>query len=245
MSLAPLVFLHGWCCDAWHFSDQIPFFAPHREAVSLPWRTLLESHAGAVSLETAVAVVEKECVRHGLHRPVLIGHSMGGMLAAMIAAANRLPLSGVVVVDATWPLHPDAANAYQAMIPELETDFPATLQRLFSTRFVTEHDDPALIRQVAKAAASADPGTAIALLGDLSTPGRLPDGASLSVPVLGIASALELLDREELHRTLPEAWYGQIPGSGHFVTLQAAPQFNEMLSGFLGMLDSLPATERT
>ena len=67
----------------------------------------------------------------GLQRPVLLGHSMGGMTAAV--AASRLPLRGLILVDPTF-LEPerqrevyasDVAAQHRAMVALTKTELIA------------------------------------------------------------------------------------------------------------------------
>ena len=86
MNRCPVVCLHGWCCEADHFNHQIARFSGERRTISIPWQANLLKHDGRVDLEVAVDLIESACLAEKFDQPpVLVGHSMGGMLAAMIA----------------------------------------------------------------------------------------------------------------------------------------------------------------
>ena len=89
----------------------------------------------------------------GLANPVLLGHSMGGMTAAMVAAQNPRQLRGLVLVDPTF-LTPqrqqevyesDVAAKHRRILNQPRKDFMAELQ----TRHC--HRSPGLIELFVRA----------------------------------------------------------------------------------------------
>ena len=128
---ASLVFLHGWCCEADHFQDQMDYFSDSRETLSIPWQSNLTGLDRPADLSLAASEIESSCLEASLTSPlVLIGHSMGGMLAAMIAKRNQLDIKAIVVVDATWPLDRKASDFFKSFIAGLEADFAETIRSL-------------------------------------------------------------------------------------------------------------------
>lgn len=232
--ISPLVFLHGWCCEADHFASQISYFSPGRDVVSVPWQSDLMDHSASVDLSVAEHHIESVCLSQAWTEPVvLIGHSMGGMLAAMIARSNRLDVKGIVVVDATWPLDSASSDFFKSFIPGLEADFGGAIREFFESRLTAPGDDRTINDRIIEKVVESDAEIALALFRDLQTPGRLPRVEEISVPILGISSSLQFLDRDNLLTHSPDAWYGQIPGSGHFLMQQAPDQLNAMLETFL------------
>jgi len=72
----------------------------------------------------------------GLVAPVLLGHSMGGMTAAVVASEARIPLSGVILVDPTF-LSPtrqrevyesDVVEQHRRLLSSTKSDVLAQLQ---------------------------------------------------------------------------------------------------------------------
>ena len=236
---SPLVFLHGWCCDAWHFDPQVEFFSPHRSVLSIPWKQRLEQKDGAITLEVAAHDIEALCHEAAFNgAPILVGHSMGGMLAAMIAAAGRMEVAGIVVIDTTWPFTPAAAQAFRSFLPALEADFATAAREFFTTRLERPEDDPAINARVVEGVVQSNPTVALALFNDLQVPDRLPRAESVPVPILGIASALQFLDRDNLLSHAKQAWFGQVAGCGHTIMLQAPDQLNAMLARFIGACET-------
>ncbi|MEE2906561.1 MAG: alpha/beta hydrolase [Planctomycetota bacterium] len=234
---ASLVCLHGWCCEAWHFDPQVEYFSLRHRIVSIPWQARLKDHDDPINLEVAARDIETVCRDSELPGPlVLIGHSMGGMLAAMMASAGRLDIAGIVVIDATWPFDPKSSEFFRSFIPQLETDFPGAVRKFFTQRLERPEDDPAINARVVDGVVQSDPRVGLAVFRDLQTPNRLPLAEEVPVPILGISSSLQFLDRDNLLSHAKDAWYGQIAGSGHHLMLQVPEQLNAMLERFLSRL---------
>jgi pimeloyl-ACP methyl ester carboxylesterase len=86
-----LVFIHGWCCDAGYWKEQVPVFSKHNMVVTIDLAGHGESGMERKEYtmesfgEDVAAVVNKL----ELKSVILIGHSMGGRVN--LAAALRIP----------------------------------------------------------------------------------------------------------------------------------------------------------
>ena len=83
-----LVFIPGWCCDHTAFQPQFDHFARTHGVTSLDLRGCGESDApeGGYSIPQLADDVVAVCGAAGIERPVLVGHSLGGMIAVELAA---------------------------------------------------------------------------------------------------------------------------------------------------------------
>jgi pimeloyl-ACP methyl ester carboxylesterase len=61
----------------------------------------------------------------GLSAPILLGHSMGGMTAAVVASNPDVPLRGVVLADPTFLGPERQREVYEAMSPSNTAGFSA------------------------------------------------------------------------------------------------------------------------
>ena len=98
----PFVFVHGWTCNHTHFAPQIEHFAKDHRVVAVDLRG--HGASGAPTQAYTVAAFADDvvwlCDELRIERPVLVGHSMGGMVVLGAAArAPELP-AAVVMVDA-------------------------------------------------------------------------------------------------------------------------------------------------
>jgi pimeloyl-ACP methyl ester carboxylesterase len=97
-----LLCLHGFGNDAHIWDDFAPVVAPH-------YRTLALDHRGhgdsawdterRYDHDTMVEDVERVCDALGLHRLVVVGHSLGGRVATLFAGRHPERMAGLVLVD--------------------------------------------------------------------------------------------------------------------------------------------------
>src|SRR5438093_4058664 len=97
----PLLFVHGWCCNHTYWRDQIPEFAERHRVVAVDLRGLGDSDKPdqdytVPEFADDVAWLIGEI---GLKKPVLIGHSMGGLIALHVARKHPDLARGAVLVD--------------------------------------------------------------------------------------------------------------------------------------------------
>jgi len=104
---SPFVLLHGLTFDRRMWGPVLRALPEDREALALD----LPGHGaapglGRPGLSPVVEAVHDAVREAGLESPVLVGHSIGGPIAAIYA--SRYPTSGVVSVDAPIHLEPFA-----------------------------------------------------------------------------------------------------------------------------------------
>jgi len=114
----PFVFLHGLTFDH-RLWEPVLAALPEGTAAMAPD---LPGHGGTPLLESpgllpVVDHVHEAVVAAGFERPVLVGHSIAGVIATIYAAKH--PAAGVVTVDVTMRFEPFAAGL-RALRPQLE-----------------------------------------------------------------------------------------------------------------------------
>ena len=138
-SLPPLLFLHGTGCDA---SDWIPVtknLARNQRCIALDFRGHGQSSVPTqpFTLDSLAEDVE-HCARHlNLHELVIVGHSLGGMVAMEVARRSSC-VGGLVLLEG-WTSLSSAGSAFnagrfygslsQAMIAQIQRKAEATRNR--------------------------------------------------------------------------------------------------------------------
>ncbi|MDE3117332.1 MAG: alpha/beta fold hydrolase, partial [Pseudomonadota bacterium] len=109
-SPSPVVMIHGAFSGGWAFEHWRDLFEAHGHPVYTP--TLRHHQAGAATDELADTsltdyAADLEALLDGIGEPaVLIGHSMGGLLAQMLAARGRAAALVLLAPSAPWGVLP-------------------------------------------------------------------------------------------------------------------------------------------
>ena len=239
---APLLFVHGWCCDHTYWRRQVPAFRRRHRVVSVD----LRGH-GRSSKPRQEYTIEGFCRdlewlmgELSLRRPVVVGHSMGGVIALHLGARRRRAVSGVVIVDS--PIFPKLTRQLRrhldAFISALEGPAYRQAARGFIDDFLFLPTSPKSLRERVRARMVAAPQHVMASAMRNLWIDNQAAAAALKVPALLVSAGGGLTDYQRLSRTIPALQIGRTVGVGHFLQLEAADQFNAMLRAFIEQLGS-------
>lgn len=243
--MRPLVLLHGFACEPDHFDGLISEF-PERRAHAIAWRDHLDCSRPPVdAVSDLVDHLAAHLQERDLADAVMVGHSLGGELALLLAARCDLSASGVVMIDASQPLTSDRREKYvrigRSFLDKLAVDSQECVQADFAewaqTRFREQcfltDDDPALIdRIVAQVSRSPVGPNAIALVGaaQQDTEAAL---VRIECPILAVGSSHPFTSIGDLRALRPDVEYRQTRRGGHFVMFFAAEELADFVGGFL------------
>ena len=238
-----VVLLHGFACDRSMWDPQVTAFAPRHRTVRYDLRGFGGSAppvAGAGHVADLLAVLDALDVA----RAHLVGLSLGGNLA--LAAAVEAPdrVASLVLCSPGLPGHrwttprpPDEAAAVArrdgiAAAKEFWLQHP-----LFTPSRASPRAYRALVSMVERfAGAPWRDGAAVEPLPPVAD--RLD---TVRTAVLVVNGALDLDAYREIgevvHRRVPRAERHEIPGAGHFATLEQPAAFNHLADRFLDEID--------
>ena len=180
----------------------------------------------------------------GLGAPVLLGHSMGGMTAAVVASRSPRRLLGLILVDPTF-LDPerqrevfesDAAEQHRRTLGRSTEDLSAELRRRHP------HRSPEIIDLVARARLGTDSRAF-----DILTPPN-PDYRQLilrlTVPTLlvigGVGGVVSREVAAGLAQLNPRLKVEQIAGAGHGIPHDEPDRLAAVVRAFLGSVRASP-----
>ena len=83
-----LLFVHGWCCDHTAFQPQFDYFERMHTVTALDLRGCGKSDCpeSGYHIRDFADDLAQFCVQVAIEKPVVIGHSLGGMIAVELAA---------------------------------------------------------------------------------------------------------------------------------------------------------------
>src|SRR5699024_9146630 len=141
-----LMLLHGWTCDSNDWSWQLPILESRYRVVAVDlrghgWSEVMPS--GAYDPDDYVRDIESLITAHYPDQTfVLMGHSMGGQIAARLAAKRPDLVKAVVSVDGSLGFSDKTGSAFAKVARSLQVEDPAMVS-------------PAVVEQVYAKAAGA------------------------------------------------------------------------------------------
>ncbi|HZP10469.1 alpha/beta hydrolase [Methyloceanibacter sp.] len=241
----PLLFVHGWCCDHSFFAPQFAHFAQqgHRVvAVDLRGHGASEKPRQDYTMQLFaddLAFVVREL---GLEEPVVIGHSMGGVVAFAFAARHAELPSAIVTIDAGLTPPQTVGSALAKFIDGLRgPGYRKVIGDYADAVLFLPTDDAERRARILSIMTRAPQHVMISALQGGHAYDADEAKGRLIAPMLYIA-ADEWPPRADIARLralVPRFYFGQVVGSGHFCQLEVPEQVNAMIDRFLVLTESV------
>jgi len=233
-----IILIHGWCCDRTYLAPQAAYLAGRGHAVlSVDLRGHGESDApeGPYSMQVLADDVAWLCGKLGVAGAVVVGHSMGGIVAFDLAVRCPELAAAVLMIDSAVT-RPEASRAgLPAFIERLKgPDRISAVQDYVRRVLFQPTDDAARCAAILDAMAKAQGHVMVGALQGMYDwdPTEAQDRAL--PPMLFIAnSGKPLSDLARLEALAPGLMRGRVVGSGHFCTLEVPDQVNAMVARFV------------
>ncbi|MCA9512837.1 MAG: alpha/beta hydrolase [Myxococcales bacterium] len=236
-----VVFVHGWCCDRSFLAPQFDHFARRRRVVALDLRG--HGRSDGVGTDCAirdladdVASVIEQC---GLERPVLVGHSLGGVIALDVAVRRPELVGAIAMLDSivAIPSHLDGlAQGLSLLLASPR--FRETLVDFVDQWLLRPDSDRALRDRVVDVMANADPDVALQAWQSMVEYDDRGAIKACPVPILFMAAENTVSSLEELPDMHPDLELVYMRGVSHFHPLEAPEATNRHLEDFLDRLRS-------
>ena len=191
----------------------------------------------------ALAGALKNLIEHvGAKRNVLLGHSMGGMIAQELAAVHPSLVQGLIL-HSTSPAFGKADGAWQQQFLQgrfapLDQGQGMTglAQQLVPGMFGPDAD-PARVAEAVDLMARVPQASYRAALSAIVSFNRLADLGQIAVPTLCLAAELDLnappAVLQKMANRIAGAEYVCIPGVGHIANIEEPDLFNGAVLSFL------------
>lgn len=233
-----LVFLHYWGGTHRTWNSVVAELETSFQLVTYDMRGWGRSGASAdgYSLSQlaneAVALID----RLGIRKYVLVGHSMGGKVAQLIASRHPQGLAGLVLVAPATPtaaVLPEEAKQQQLHAYDNRDTVVQTVA------FLSAHTHPPeIVDQIVEDSLSGAPAAKLAWPNEGMVEDISAEAAEIQVPTLVIAGELDKLDSIEQHRQevvarIPGAKLEVIRGSGHLLPIDEPVYTAEAIRRFV------------
>ena len=215
-----------------------------------PWRrSTCAAAARAIAYRTATRSrnsaddVTGFCRTVGIERPIVVGHSLGGMIAVELAGRRpSLPRALVLVDPGPIDWDPEMCRRFDALAKQLAGPGGEEIRRRYVENMGAH--DPALALSIADMMSAIPLPIATAVIQHLTAWDGAGAMARCDVPTLLLRTELDAEDLRLLE-IKPDLTVGVTVGAGHFHQLEVPDQVNAMIDRFLELTGSLRAGPTT
>jgi pimeloyl-ACP methyl ester carboxylesterase len=236
-----LIFVHGWCSNLEHWTPVADEFARTHRVVSLDLRGHGRSEAPPRGYTMARFAKDVAAVAQAANATsaVVIGHSMGGIIALQAARRHRALVRAIVMVDSILKHYSPASRLHELPLYRDVSDPPgnAGIGVLYA-RFFGDPRDADFGALVTAEASRTPRHIALAALRGLLTTNVPAVAKGVRQPALFInASTGNQRTAADFTAVFPHGAFAQAALAGHFVQLEAPDQVSAMIRRFLARLD--------
>ena len=231
----PLVFIHGWCCDHTYWRDQLPEFARRHRVIAVDLRGHGQSDKpdqdytiGGFADDVAWLIRRLE-----LHQPVVIGHSMGGVIALNLIR-NHLDLAraGVIVDSPVVPLGPAFEPVKARLLGGLRSPAYQQVAATFVDNFLFRPESPEQLREEVIAGMTSAPPRVMATALESTLDEENIRTGPLPVPALFLRAATLPNPEDQIREAYPGMEVRTLDAA-HFIQMEKPAEFNGILQDFL------------
>lgn len=242
-----VMMLHGWSCDSQDWDSQLDFFSARYRVTTLDLRGHGLSEAPKTRytpLDFASDVEEFILCNFPGESFILVGHSMGGQIATLIADRRPDLVKAVVCVDGTLGL-PSALNLPNRLLVALMSRFnphvisSAVLKGLYGPETSTSliHDHAIRLNSIPAYVLTQSFKSLFLGVGQVST-GKSSEQLCrrLKVPFYGIYCSRHRVARMSNWFSHPKSKLEVWSGTGHWIMIDRPDQFNNSVSAWIDFL---------
>ncbi len=233
----PIVFVHGWCCDHTFFQPQFDHFKASHTVITLDLRGCGRSDRPehGYDIPTLTDDVAWFCRELKLSKPIVVGHSLGGMMAVELAARYPSLPAALVAVD-PGPIDPLPASRklFEAFVEQLQGPDGDAVRRTYIEDMFLATDDVERKRWIVETMCSVPQRVAVDVIRGVLTWNGVGALLLCYVPLLVLRSGTEGSNApERLLALKANTHIGVTIGSGHFHQLEVPEQVTPMIEKFI------------
>jgi pimeloyl-ACP methyl ester carboxylesterase len=231
-----LLFVHGWCCDHTTFQPQFDHFAGAHAVTALDLRGCGQSDRpeDGYAIRYFADDLAGFCQEVGIEKPVVVGHSLGGIIGVELAARHPTLPRALVLVDPT-PIDPlpETVEFFRSAVEQLAAPGGEDFRRAWVEGILGARDER-LTRWIVDLMCSVPLPIATEAVRGITAWNGVEALALCSVPILLLRAGLDDdPDGIRLRRIKPDLEVGVTVGAGHFHQLEVPEQVNAMIARFL------------
>lgn len=252
---APLVLVPGLASGSWVWEDTVRRLKDSHVlyVVTLPGFDGRPAASGN-ALQAANAALHQLLTTRKLDKPVIVGHSMGAIMALALAEQYPDLVGGIIAIDGL-PVFPGTENMPAAQRAQMADGIKARAAGLTPEMFKSQQQqymrtigvtDIARAEEMAKLTARSDPAATMDYMASLLALDRRPGLASIKGPVLVLApyfdadasmAGMSLTDKVAYYKSLmagtPKVEVIGVPGARHFAMIDQPEAVATAITNYL------------
>ena len=242
----PLVLVHGVGLDRTMWDGIVRRLSGRLDctAFDMPCHGEAGMPAGEITLATFADALGE--VVDGLDSaPVVVGFSMGAMVAQRFALRRPGALRGLVLMNAVFDRDEHQRAAIRQRLATVERDGPAGMAEAAIERWFTEefrNGSPKIVDAVRRRLLANDPAAYVAAYRVFATADAelAPEAGRLACPTLAVTAERDINSTpamsRELARVIPDARALVLDGLAHGAPIEAPERVADAISEFVGRL---------
>jgi pimeloyl-ACP methyl ester carboxylesterase len=231
----PILLVHGGMDDHTHFIPQFEHFGTNHRTIAVDLRGYGQSDKPIQ--EYTIAGYADDivwlCKELDVINPVVIGHSMGGLVVLELAARFPNFPYAIVILDAPIVPPPAFIEGLKPLVKAMKTQQYREALGQFLSPFVGFTDKPETKEKLLKELLSVEQHVIASTLASYSTYDSVAAAARCKVPVLYVGSGIPFSDLDRFQSLCPQLVVEKTTGSGHYLQLEVPQQINTMIDRFL------------
>jgi pimeloyl-ACP methyl ester carboxylesterase len=245
----PLLMINGWTGDHGIFTPQIAHFARSRRVVAVDTRGHGASEASKqeYTIEGFADDIAWQSAQLGLEKPVVIGHSFGGVIALELCGRYPDLASGMVMIDAMVMASPALRESHEIkrLLDGIGGPNYLAVSRANAWDIGCDFDDPARRQAIydkyilPPCEKTPQHVAYSAIKNGVLKYDPEPAAKACSIPMAYISADVPLVnmarDLDRLRQLCPQLVVAKTLLAGHFNTIEEADQVNAMLDRFLAV----------
>jgi pimeloyl-ACP methyl ester carboxylesterase len=231
-----IVLVHGIACHRAFMAPQAQFLRSRHRVVAIDLRGHGDSDAPCqrYTIGALADDVGWICEQLAIVNPVVVGHSLGGLVALELAASRPDLTRGVALIDSVLLAGGGREATVAALVAGLRGPDGDRVLRDYFRVFFGPDDDPAVCDWILDQAARTPAHVTSSIWEEASS--SWDDAAALTrcrAPLLYLDAGTPNADLRRAAQLNPSIVLGRTVGTGHFSQLLAPEQVNAMLDRFL------------
>lgn len=231
-----LVFIHGWAADSSFWRLQVPAFQGKKRLILIDLPGHGQSDKPLINYTQDLFVGSVHAVLHDarVHRAILIGHSMGAVVARHYYRKFPKQTAGLVIVDMSLRAFDFKGFLDAVVAPMRGPDYKVAAGK-FIDGLSAPQTPTALRDEIRNSMLRTPQNVMVSALQEMVEPNIWKEDP-INVPALAIFAKMPYvpLDNEKALRSfIPNLDYHVLDGVGHFLMLEKPKEFNQDLIDFL------------